>query len=119
MTALPPSGSRLAALLAALAAALALVAASTAPDAHAAKKGGVRAKVTRGTLEVKGNARANKIVLRGGRVVAIDVGANGSPDFRFRRSRFSRVAVRGGDGDDAIRADGAFTVNERTAIIRD
>src|SRR4051794_1752371 len=107
-----------------LAAALALSAGPAhAQRAAAARHGGVSAKVAHGTLRISGDRGANKIDLRvkrgAARKLLVDVGANGSADFRFDRRRFKRIAVSGGAGDDAIRIDernGVFTRTERTSI---
>ena len=81
------------------------------------------AKIVRGTLRITGNRRANKVTLRlrrraRGRL-QVDVGSNRSADFTFRRSRFNKILVRGGGGNDSVRIDdrnGAFTNTDRTTI---
>ena len=81
----------------------------------------VTASVARGTLTVTGGAPGERIALRaasGGRLV-VDVGDNGSANFIFLRSRFSRINVKGGLGNDRLRIDeskGAFTNTERTTL---
>jgi len=81
----------------------------------------VTASVSRGTLTVTGGAPGERIALRaasGGRLV-VDVGDNGSPNFTFLRSGFSRIVVSGGLGNDRLRIDeskGAFTNTERTTL---
>jgi Ca2+-binding RTX toxin-like protein len=81
----------------------------------------VTASVSRGTLTVTGSAPGERIALRaasGGRLV-VDVGDNGSANFTFLRSRFSRIVVSGGLGNDRLRIDesrGAFTNTERTTL---
>jgi Ca2+-binding RTX toxin-like protein len=81
----------------------------------------VTASVSRGTLTVTGGAPGERIALRaasGGRLV-VDVGDNGSPNFTFLRSSFSRINVKGGLGNDRLRIDesrGAFTNAERTTL---
>jgi RTX calcium-binding nonapeptide repeat (4 copies) len=81
----------------------------------------VTASVARGTLTVAGSAPGERIALRaasGGRLV-VDVGDNGSPNFTFLRSRFTRIVVKGGLGNDRLRIDeskGAFTNTERTTL---
>jgi Ca2+-binding RTX toxin-like protein len=81
----------------------------------------VTASVSRGTLTVTGSAPGERIALRaasGGRLV-VDVGDNGSPNFTFLRSRFTRIVVSGGLGNDRLRIDeskGAFTNTERTTL---
>jgi Ca2+-binding RTX toxin-like protein len=83
----------------------------------------VRAEIKRGTLEVKGNDRANAVALRlnagDPSRIQVDVGDNGSADFSFARSDVSAIKVRGGDGNDSIRVDdtnGAFTNSIPTTI---
>jgi Ca2+-binding RTX toxin-like protein len=81
----------------------------------------VTASVSRGTLTVTGGAPGERVALRaasGGRLV-VDVGDNGSPNFTFFRSRFNRIVVKGGLGNDRLRIDesrGAFTNTERTTL---
>ena len=81
----------------------------------------VTASVARGTLTVTGSAPGERIALRlasGGRLV-VDVGDNGSANFTFLRNRFTRIAVKGGLGNDRLRIDesrGAFTSTERTTL---
>jgi len=81
----------------------------------------VTASVVRGTLTVTGSAPGERIALRlasGGRLV-VDVGDNGSANFTFLRNRFTRIAVKGGLGNDRLRIDesrGAFTSTERTTL---
>ncbi len=58
----------------------------------------VTASVSGGTLNVRGGSPGERIALRaasGGRLV-VDVGDNGSPNFTFLRSSFSRIVVSGG-----------------------
>ena len=100
------------------------IAAPTDDAVHAsAKRAGVKAAVARNTLRITGNRRANAITLRLGRrargVLEVDLGNNGSADFRLRRSRFTKIAVAGGAGADRIRIDesrGSFTGKERTSV---
>jgi Ca2+-binding RTX toxin-like protein len=81
----------------------------------------VTASVSSGTLRVTGSAPGERIALRaasGARLV-VDVGDNGSPNFTFLRSRFTRIVVSGGLGNDRLRIDeskGAFTNTERTTL---
>jgi Ca2+-binding RTX toxin-like protein len=81
----------------------------------------VKASVNRGVLRVTGTRAGEKIALRlgaRGRLV-VDVRDNGSADFTFRRSRFTRIAVNAGRGNDRLRIDernGPFTNAERTIL---
>src|SRR4051812_47235388 len=78
-----------------------LAAALYAPAADAKTKPAVRAKVARKTLAVTGGKKRDVIVLRlkkrAPKVVEVDVGGNGKADFRFRRSAFKKIVVRGGN----------------------
>jgi Ca2+-binding RTX toxin-like protein len=81
----------------------------------------VRAKLVRGTLEVKGGPQGNAVALRlGDRTqVQVDVGDDGSADFSFARSDLRAINVSMGNGDDAVRIDdanGAFTDSIPTTI---
>jgi Ca2+-binding RTX toxin-like protein len=81
----------------------------------------VRASVAHGTLTVTGSGASEKVTLKaaaGGRL-AVDVGNNGSTNFSFLRSGFSRVVVNGLGGNDQLRvneAGGAFTNTEKTTL---
>jgi Ca2+-binding RTX toxin-like protein len=81
----------------------------------------VRASVAGGALTVTGTSAGERIALRlasGGRLV-VDVGDNGTANFTFLRSRFTRIVVRGGLGNDRLRineSNGAFTNTERTTL---
>jgi Ca2+-binding RTX toxin-like protein len=109
-----------------LAATLALAAALTVPadsGASPAKAHGVQAKVKHGTLEVKGNSRANTLALRlqvgDPTRLEVDVGDNGSADLSFARDAISALDVKVGEGDDSVRIDdlnGAFTNTIPTEI---
>jgi Ca2+-binding RTX toxin-like protein len=80
-------------------------------------------KVKHGVLTVKGTNADDKIALRlqAGQpdTLEVDVGDDGSADFRFDRERIAEIAVDAGSGDDAIRIDesnGAFTDSIATTI---
>jgi Ca2+-binding RTX toxin-like protein len=81
----------------------------------------VTASVSGGTLRVNGGGAGERIALRaasGGRL-AVDVGDNGSANFTFRRSSFTRIVVNGAGGNDRLRVDesrGAFTNKEKTTL---
>jgi Ca2+-binding RTX toxin-like protein len=81
----------------------------------------VTARVSGGTLTVTGGAVGERIAVRaasGGRIT-VDVGDNGSGNFTFLRSGFTRIVVKGGGGNDRLRIDesrGAFTNTERTTL---
>ena len=100
---------------------LAAMATPAASDASNHKVQDVRAKLARGTLEVKGGPRSNAVALRlGDRTqVQVDVGDDGSADFTFARSDLRAIDVTMGNGDDAVRIDdanGAFTDTIPTTI---
>ena len=102
------------------------LAALVAPVAASAKKPkghGVRAELRHGTLEVKGNKRANTVALRlkagDSNTVQVDVGDDASPDFSFARSELSAIKIRMGGGKDSVRIDdanGALTDSIPTTI---
>jgi Ca2+-binding RTX toxin-like protein len=86
-------------------------------------KHGVRAKVSRNTLTIRGNRRANTVVLRlrrgKRRMLLVDVRDDGSADFTFNRKAFKRISILGGAGDDSMEIDdanGVFTDSELTTI---
>jgi Ca2+-binding RTX toxin-like protein len=102
------------ATVAALALAALVVPASASAKSH--KVDGVRAQVTRGTLEVKGGDRDDAVALRlkagDPNTVQVDIGDDGSADFSFARGDLSAITVKMGDGNDSARIDdanGAFT----------
>jgi hypothetical protein len=90
------------------------------------KQARVEAGIHRGRLDVLGTASSNRINLRlkpGDKSrLQVDVGANGSAEFTFKRSAFSRIAVHGGAGADALSIDqrnGVFTASEATSLFGD
>ena len=107
-----PAAPRFLLLCAALAVALGLAAGAQAA---------VHASVAGGKLTVTGSGASEKITLKaavGGRLV-VDVGNNGSANFSFLRSGFSRIVVNGLGGNDQLRineAAGAFTNTEKTTL---
>ena len=64
----------------------------------------VTAQVSGGTLQVAGDAAANKILIApdGGGVV-VDVGEDGTADFRFDAGTITAIDVEGAGGDDELR----------------
>src|SRR5262245_55861098 len=69
----------------------------------------VHASVANRTLTVTGSGAAEKVTLKaaaGGRLV-VDVGNNGSANFSFLRSGFSRIVVNGLGGNDQLRINEA------------
>ena len=81
-----------------------------------------KAQVRKGTLFVTGSAASSRLALRLGStgLLEVDVGDDGSADFRFDRSTFDRIVIDAGGGDDIVRMDesnGAFTHEEQVTII--
>jgi Ca2+-binding RTX toxin-like protein len=75
-----------------------------------------RPKLKHGVLTIKGTEASDKIGLRlqAGEpgILQVDVGDDGSADFRFERKKIAKVAVDARAGDDLVRIDdsnGAFT----------
>lgn len=76
----------------------------------------VTAQVHNGTLQITGTTGPDTVVLRlepgQPNTLDVDVGDDGTVDFRFDRSTFGAIDVQGGAGDDQVRIDeseGAFT----------
>ncbi|HSC90759.1 MAG TPA: hypothetical protein VLB86_03810, partial [Gaiellaceae bacterium] len=74
------------------------------------------AKVKTGTLTVTGDAASDKLALRlapgSPGTLQVDVGDDGTAEFSFDRSTFTRIVVDAGRGDDQVRIDstgGVFT----------
>jgi Ca2+-binding RTX toxin-like protein len=82
-----------------------------------------RPKLRHGALSVEGTEGNDTIALRlragNPGLLEVDVGANGSAEFSFDRSRVTSIAVDALAGDDAVRVDdgnGAFTDSIPTTI---
>jgi Ca2+-binding RTX toxin-like protein len=80
-------------------------------------------KLKHGLLTIEGTDASDKIALRlqagNPAVLQIDVGDDGSPDFRFGRAAIARIVVDARDGDDVVRIDegnGVFTDSIPTTI---
>ena len=74
-------------------------------------------------LVVKGTAASDRIALRQSatdrQILEVDVGDNGSADFRVARNRFRSIRVDARRGDDRVRIDeanGAFTTTTPTQV---
>jgi Ca2+-binding RTX toxin-like protein len=81
------------------------------------------AHISNQTLLITGNSASDKLALRlkrGARgTLQVDVGANGSANFSFARSKFKRILVRAGGGSDLVRiveTNGVFTDKEKTTF---
>lgn len=84
---------------------------------------GYKAKVAGGTLTLTGNAKGDRLALRlkknAAGTLQVDVGANGSVEFSFRRSRFTAIVVNAGGSHDTVTIDerrGVFTTTEATTL---
>ncbi len=105
------------AVRAVLVGALVVATLGVAPAAHAA----VIARIANGTLTVRGGDASERIALRRGAPgrLVVDVGDNGTPDFTFQRSLFTKIVVNAGAGADRIRINeskGVFTNTEATTL---
>jgi Ca2+-binding RTX toxin-like protein len=81
------------------------------------------AKITNGTLLIKGTGQGSQLALRlqagVSTVLEVDAGDDGSAEFSFDRTQFDHIDVKAGNGDDVIRIDesnGDFTDTEVTTI---
>ena len=62
-----------------------------------------KAQVQNGVLQITGDSASDKLaLLRDGTALAVDVGEDGTVDFRFDASTFSAINVQAGDGDDTV-----------------
>ena len=93
----------------------------SAPAANAAPP--VQVKIRHQVLVVKGTAAGDRIALRQSaadrQILEVDVGDNGSADFRVARDRFRSIRVDGRRGDDRLRIDeanGVFTTTTPTQL---
>ena len=83
----------------------------------------VQVKVKHQALVVKGTAKSDRIALRQSatdrQTLEVDVGDNGSAEFRVARNRFRSIRVDARRGDDRVRIDeanGAFTTTTPTQL---
>ncbi len=93
----------------------------SAPAADAAPP--VQVKIRHQVLVVKGTAAGDRIALRQSaadrQILEVDVGDNGSADFRVARDRVRSIRVDARRGDDRVRIDeanGAFTTTTPTQL---
>jgi Ca2+-binding RTX toxin-like protein len=80
-------------------------------------------KLKHGLLTIEGTDASDKVALRlqagSPAVLQVDVGDDGSPDFRFGRAAIASIVVDARDGDDLVRIDegnGVFTDSIPTTI---
>jgi hypothetical protein len=99
------------ALLAAIAVAAAAVLSTPGIVARAGASQSVGANVSGDALRITGTHQDDRITLRlnarDTSVIEIDVGDDGSADFSFDRSGFTRISVKSQNGDDLVRVDEA------------
>ena len=83
----------------------------------------VKVKIKHQTLEVRGTGANDRITLRRSatdrQTLQVDVGDDGSADFQVSLTRFDRIRVDAGRGDDLVRVDetsGAFTTTTPTEV---
>src|SRR5262249_45032659 len=91
-------------------------------ESELAATAGYRARIRRGVLEITGTDADSRLALRlqTSTILDVDVGDDGSADFSFDLSKFSRIVIDAGGGDDFVRMDesnGAFTQNVPVTII--
>jgi Ca2+-binding RTX toxin-like protein len=91
--------------------------------AEGADAAAVKAAIKKQVLTVTGTREADAITLRlragNPNVVEVDVAADGTPDFRFDRTKFSSIVVDGLGGSDTLVLDhsnGVFTDTETTTL---
>lgn len=111
------------ALLAALALALAgCLAEPETDEAELELTASYKAQVKNHALVITGNNAASSLALRLGAdagILEVDVGDDGSADFRFDRATFDRIRIDAGGGNDLVRMDeqlGAFTHEEQVTM---
>jgi Ca2+-binding RTX toxin-like protein len=102
----------------------------TAPVHHAHNASRLRTvaafddpQLARGELAIEGTNAGDRLALRlqsgNPAILQVDVGDDGSADFRFARAEIAKISVNGGNGDDAVRIDesnGVFTDTIATTV---
>src|SRR4051794_39771379 len=83
----------------------------------------IKVKIKHQTLEVEGTQSGDRIALRQSaadrQTLQVDVGDDGSADFQVSLTRFNRIRVDAGRGDDLVRVDetsDAFTATTPTEV---
>ena len=81
------------------------------------------AHLAHGELAIEGTNTGDRLALRlqsgNPAILQVDVGDDGSADFRFARAEIAKISVNGGNGDDAVRIDesnGVFTDTIATTV---
>ncbi len=84
---------------------------------------GYKGKIAGGTLTLTGDKKGGKVTLllkkRAPGTLVVDVGSNGSADLTFARSRFTRVTLNAGAGNDVVTIsgkNGVFANQELTRV---
>jgi Ca2+-binding RTX toxin-like protein len=80
-------------------------------------------QLAHGELAIQGTNAGDRLALRlqngDPAILQVDVGDDGSADFRFARAEIAKISVNGGNGDDVVRIDesnGLFTDTIPTTI---
>ena len=80
-------------------------------------------QLAHGELAIEGTNAGDRLALRlqsgNPAILQVDVGDDGSADFRFARAEIGKISVNGGNGDDVLRIDesnGLFTDTIPTTI---
>ena len=80
-------------------------------------------QLAHGELAIRGTNAGDRLALRlqsgNPAILQVDVGDDGSADFRFARAEIAKISVDGGNGDDVVRIDesnGVFTDTIATTI---
>ena len=103
---------------------------STPPAHHANKASQLRKEaafndpqLAHGELAIDGTNAGDRLALRlqsgNPTILQVDIGDDGSADFRFARAEIGKISVNGGNGDDVVRVDesnGLFTDTIPTTI---
>jgi len=83
-----------------------------------------KTQIKNGQLLLTGNGDSTRLALRlrssASTILDVDVGDDGTAEFSFDRSRFDRIVINAGGGDDVVRMDesnGAFTLEEQVTIM--
>jgi len=98
-------------------------AAPAVTEANASQARTSSAELSHGVLTITGTRARDKIALRlkadHPGIVQVDIGDNGSADFKFKRKKITAIAVHAHAGSDLVRIDeanGIFTDSVPTAI---